>query len=478
VHLPHLPLTLLCLTVSALTLPSQRGVRTLTTSGVAHSEPRLSPNGKWVAFKTAQNGLPALGIIHTDPNSIETILFSSNTLTHYRWSPDSAGLYFQDGNLISHIRTVGGTPRSIRQVSGSGVRLMAVDPGDKFVLGTRGDSNSNHSIFSLPTDGQSLPNDLLTIQFFYLDHVTIDPSGQKIGYTSQLAGTPFAPIDIRRVDVDGNNDTSLSAGPIPDANRQIAQSLPRDLSWADNGTTLTFTAADNTTTAFWQVFRVSPTQNIPQPLTGDGQYVGSSVARDQNWMVCSGVVRHSAPPAHFHTVPVLLPAAGGARVPLEPEEDWVIAGAPSIDGFGAKVAFAGYRTTTPGSPRAEVHLIELDREIEVSPRPTLNQSIVFKLPLFNGERGTLFLSTGVVDPDPKLQFALPGFTYRVALQPTVLFPLLTGVGNASGSISISTTVPNDPALVGFTVYLQGMRIIATNPDKGDFTRYAELRFFD
>ena len=56
-------------------------------------------------------------------------------------------------------------------------------------------------------------------------------------------------------------------------------------------------------------------------------------------------------------------------------------------------------------------------------------------------------------------------------------PLRSGVGSGQQPLRLTATIPNDPSLIGFTVYLQGVRIQSTNPDRGDFTRYVELQFF-
>ena len=55
--------------------------------------------------------------------------------------------------------------------------------------------------------------------------------------------------------------------------------------------------------------------------------------------------------------------------------------------------------------------------------------------------------------------------------------LISGVGSGQQPLRLTATIPNDTSLIGFTVYLQGVRVQGTNPDRGDFTRYVELQFF-
>ncbi len=450
---------------SAVMLPSQRGVRALTTVGA--SDVQISPNGNWVAFKTSSNGTSALGIISTVPNSKPSNLVVDKSLTNFIWAPDSAGLYYQIASTVNYIRSIGGTAKQITKISGVNPRIYAPDSKDSFLIGTRSDSAGGNAIFTVPTDSSAFAKDILSSAANFFAHVTLDPTDKKIAYTSQLTQFPHAPIGIRAVDIDGKNDASMSGGTMPRAGVNV--SLPRSLAWSDSGTTVLFVAVDTTKTT-WEIMRVTTAGKPPVPMTLPKQHFQRlSVSRDMSLAVTMGLTFHG------NIVPIVMPAKGGARIPLEPETNWVFAGPPSIDSGGLKVAFGGYKAGTTGQ-RPEVQLIELDREIVVEPRPELKAQLTFKLPLLFGERGTLFLSTGLLPADPKKQLQVPGFTYGVAIDLNILFNLVSGVGKGP-PLSFTATVPNDTALIGFTVYLQGVRVRSTNPDKGDFTRYAELQFF-
>ncbi|MCA8955798.1 MAG: hypothetical protein KDC87_06980, partial [Planctomycetes bacterium] len=426
----------------------------------------------WVAFKTDQAGVPALGIVHTTAPNSEAVLQSGVGLTRFVWAPDSSGLYYQDGSAVYYTRTQGGTPRLVGTLTGLAPILHDIDSAGTLLIGTRSPKVGDYSVFTFPTSGATAAVDIVQTTGYFLSSVAIDPSGKKIAYTSQASGFPHLPIDVRMVDVDGKNDVSLTGGPIP--NTAVSFSLPRDLVWADAGQTLLFTAIDPASFT-WQVARVTTASPLPQALTGGpGFHADTGVSKDRSTVVYRAIT------AHNYQVAGVCPAIGGGRVLLEPELDWNFTGKPSTDRTGFRVAFAGYLVGSMPGTRAEIQLIELDREIKVAPLPRLGASVTLELPVALNEQGTLFLSTGLLHPDPTkgpTLIPIPGLVYKVALNPAVLIPVLAGVGDGKGPLSLNATVPNDPALNGFTVYLQGLRVKSSSPLSGDLTRYVELQFF-
>lgn len=460
----------------ALALPAQRGVRALTATGLAHTEPKLSPNGQWVAFKTSSAGVTALGLSHTDPGSKETYLYTGNSLTQFCWHPDSRGLFYQAGAAIRYIATTGGTPLAVGTISGNSPTLHGIHPSATYLIGVSNDSNFIYRIWRLNTDGRTNPTTIHTVPYDFLDSLTIDPGGQKIGYTSQPAGAPFAPVDIRRVDVDGKNDMSMSGGPIPDILRLIGLSRPKHLTWADHGKSLLFTGADRQI-APWQVYRVTETDPDPMLMTATDFFHTDPSVRGE-WLVYRGTIAHKSTSPHDHTILGLMLPGGGGRVPLEPETDWVMIGAPTIDPLNQKVAFAGYPVGSAPGTRAEIQLIHLDRELRVYPRATLGRVLNFELPVGLGERGILFLSLNLLELDAKAQVSIPGIVYRVAVDPGAMILVMSGVGNGSTPLQGSAVIPLDQNLIGLEVYLQGLRIKPGTPVTGDLTRFVQLRLFD
>jgi len=454
--------TAACIAVST-TATAQRGVINLTATGVGHKDAKISPNGRIVAFITDDQGVPALGTIPTTKGNKESILVKSAKLITFHWRADSTGIYYQDDASINFITSFGGTPKQVTKVSGNNVRFLAVDPKGLFLMGTRADAARANAIFTVQTNGATLAKDVLSSKNDFFDHLVVDPSGTKFAYTSQPTSVQFSPVDVRLADADGKNDKSLSNGGLTGV-------LPNSLSWADNGTTLLFSGTHLGTP---QIMRLTTTNSTPVILTDGPQvHLRSSVSPDLGWVV------YAATTLHGHFVPGLMPVSGGGRILLEPEQNWIMSGAPTVDLGSLRVAFAAKPTGIPSVP--EIQLIEFDREVVVKPRAELGKSVTFELPVALGERGTLFASTGLLHPDPKkgaTLVKLPGIEYAVALDPRVLLLVLSGVGDGKAPLSVNATVPNDTALLGFTVYLQGLRVKSTNPDKGDLTRYVELQFF-
>ena len=166
-----------------------------------------------------------------------------------------------------------------------------------------------------------------------------------------------------------------------------------------------------------------------------------------------------------------MPASGGGRVLLEPDNDWVFQGDPSIDGAGQKVAFAAsFLDEKNNLTTAQVYLVELDREVVIAPRAAPGGKIDISLPVEKGEQGMLFLSVKLL-PKP---FTVVGFTYGVAIDTNLMVQLLNGVGDGSSPLKLSNVqIPNDANLKGIEVYVQGIR--SKNGSTGDFTRYVELQ---
>src|SRR5690606_23633594 len=108
--------------------------------------------------------------------------------------PDSTGIFFQEGSTLNFVRTVGGPSVQVRQVSGSNVRFLAIDPTASTVLGTRSDAAGASAVFRLPADGLAPAQDILTAANDFFDGLTIDPTRQRFAYTRQTTGPPHAPV--------------------------------------------------------------------------------------------------------------------------------------------------------------------------------------------------------------------------------------------------------------------------------------------
>ncbi|MHC4076861.1 MAG: hypothetical protein ACYST0_00315, partial [Planctomycetota bacterium] len=238
----------------------------------------------------------------------------------------------------------------------------------------------------------------------------------------------------------------------------------RNLAWADAGTTAIFTTVVTTTSTTWQIGRLTAASSNVELLTGGlRNHQRSVTGGNLAWIAFqSGTVG-------FRQVPAVIPSAGGGRVPLEPEQDWVFQGDPSIDAAGQKVAFAASVYVGGKLTTSQIYLVELDREVVVSPRAVPGGKIDIKLPVDKGEKGMLFVSLALL-PKP---VPIVGFTYGVAINTNAMVQMINGVGDGTTPLQIlNLPIPNDSNLKGIEVFLQGIR--SKDGNTGDLTRYVEL----
>lgn len=463
----------------AASLPSQRGIRTLTPALSAVSDAQLSPDGSRVAFRYTEGNKVGVGVVGTGTNPKPSKLYASTRFANFFWSPSNNGLYFAEGRDSSNsaelafVDANNSSLRSIRKISGNEVRVLAMDAAGIWCYGTRRSVN-DYSIFRVRTDGTTAPQDVVAAKGIYYDNVVVDRSGSKLAYTEQGSGLPHAPIEVRVADVDGQNQVGVSGGALPRSGANLFQ--PRNLCWLDAGQTLVFSAIDQTIFR-GGIFRLAVGGNgDPVALTGGAQnFRLSCVSGDGRWIVAAATSKFG------HEAPMLIPTTGGGRVMLEHAKPQVIAGAPSIDFLSTKVAFCGYEQVPNGSP--QVQLIELDRELRVLPRCEVGANMSFSVPpLMKGERGIIFAGVDLLDPDtlsPRPEIQLPGMLGKISLDPIVLLPLVAGVGDGSNNpLSLQVTVPAVSGLSGTTIYLQTMRVDTTSSStQGDFGRYVELYCF-
>ncbi len=449
-------LALLGLFVLAASLPCQRQVKQITKATEAHFDAQISPDGKTVAFRGA-NKIGVVGVA----GGKETTIAQGANLGGFVWAPNSAGIYYLDGTTVKFVSKSGGTALSIGTGKGA-MFLWGVDRGDKTIYGSRADNNNNYFVFSLLTSGSAPPKDIVAIPTnYWVEQVSVDFSGSKLAYFVSLQGV-HRPKDLMVANSDGSNQKSWSGG-------AKLPSTTRNLAWSDAGTTVIFTTLVNNLSLTWQIGRLTAASTTVEYLTSEPRnHQRSSTGANLSWIVFqAGVLA----PAGTHQVPAVMPAAGGGRVLLGPENSWVFQGDPSIDGAGQKVAFAAsFYDAKNKLTTAQVYLVELDREVVIAPRAAPGGRIDISLPVEKGEQGMLFLSVKLL-PKP---FTVVGFTYGVAIDTNLMVQLLNGVGDGSSPLKLSNIqIPNDANLKGIEVYVQGIR--SKNGSTGDFTRYVELQ---
>lgn len=430
-----------------LALPSLaqlRGVTQITSSGQVHQDAKLSPDGLFVAYR----GAGKIGSVGFS-GGVEATLATSSNLGDFFWAPNSSGLYFIENSDLKFVSRGGGNPQRLATLPGQGHRIWSVDAQDKKIWGTRFDpATSTYHIFSVSTSGGSVTD--LVGSPLVLDQVKIDPSGSRILYRETL-GIPFSPSEIWMADHDGQNEVSLTGG-------QVAE-CPDLIDWVDNAQTAAF-AVRSPFSGLPQLGRIT-TASTQIELLSEGlfQHRNLSVTRDKQWLLHQAQYAGGAAPA-------ILPPDGGGLILLALDgKTYLFHGVPTSDAGGTRVVFAA--TELGGSTTPQIYTARLDRELRISPRAKLGQSFAVQMPIRSNEIGAVFISAGLAPA-----VTLPGFAGALVLNSV---QTLVSGGSATGSLGGGINVPNEVALLGQSVFFQGLRVISLS--QGDFTRAAEVPIF-
>lgn len=99
-------------------VPSAGGTAVRLTAMTGYQTgPRISPDGKWLAFTSDEQGNPDVYIMPTEGGSVRQLTFHESSDVAASWSPDSRRVYFdsnrQNGNTTYQVDIDGGTPRRL-----------------------------------------------------------------------------------------------------------------------------------------------------------------------------------------------------------------------------------------------------------------------------------------------------------------------------------------------------------------------------
>lgn len=99
-------------------VPSAGGTATrITAMDGQESYPRVSPDGKWIAFSSAQYGNTDIYVMPYNGGNIERLTYNSSADQMETWSWDSKTIYFRSGRYNSRaaysIERTGGTPKRL-----------------------------------------------------------------------------------------------------------------------------------------------------------------------------------------------------------------------------------------------------------------------------------------------------------------------------------------------------------------------------
>ena len=431
----------------ALPVTGQRSIAQITALPESHQDAKISPDGLLVAFK----GPSKIGVV-AFVGGTEGVLATGASLGDFLWSPTSSGIYFLDSGVLKFVGRAGGAVTTLASLPGQRHRLWCVDAVDQTLWATRWDPVTfNFHIFTVRTSGAS-PTDIVT-SVLELDDVKLDPTQTSIVYRAFVGGTPFPAIEFFSNSAAGGSEVSLSGAPL-NSNPQLAD-------WADNGQSIVFSLISPSYSA-QQIGRIGPAGTQISMMTDGGAFRRNcAVTRDRQWIVCEAQGANGICPA-------IVPTDGGGLVPLgDGNTFYLFKGPPTADASGTKIAFAA--TVFGGGSLPQVFTARLDRDLRIHPRLEVGNSFQVDMPIAAAEIGAVLLGAGLL-PAP---FPLPGFAYGLSLDPTILVVVASG-SSASGNLSVSITVPNTGALVGQSLFFQGLRVAGL---AGEFTRAAETLIF-
>jgi len=424
------PLMLLtCVLTLLLAAGGRAQDRALTTGTRIHSTPKISPDGKWVAY-LADGGLYVQPIGGGTERQLLAKAGSS-----YFWDSNSASLLIVVGNSLNRVARSGGSTRVADLTNKSVIDLYGISPDGSWLYGMR-QVGVFTVLFRIQT-GSGLVQDLIT--FVGLTSLDIDASGKLL-----ISASPgFGVWTFYTADADGKNLTDILG------QKQLTTSGGKGR-WLSSGKLL-FEHVDYIDTKYvtnypsgFQLWSLDIAAKTKTYLTSlPNWHRGSAdLSKDKSFaslaMVDAGSGIGRA---------VLVPVDGGGEQVLSPPL-WKMESEVRFSPQGDKVAYVG-ATSPTGSP--QVRIYDLDAlPMRVSPVVRPSQTSTIRLPLATGEVGIVLLGFKTHS------LTIPGFQGHLELDPTLpIVPILSGVGP---TLTGALPIPDDGSLVGQLFFLQALRI--------------------
>ena len=441
------------LTVAALVavpseLRAQRDAQALTTS-LSHIEARVSPNGARVVSEAGRQLL----VVNADGTG-ERALVERSLRGDFVWAADSSGIYYVDGLSLSFVSALGGSPREVIRLSTSlQIRLGDVDRAG-VLYGAHQDSSAGTPwiLFSVQGNGSATSIDELRTESAAIGRVQLDPSEQFLLY-QRFQPVPFTVFEIVRVDAaTGMNELVLGGGPI---GTNVSSSA-----WLDNGSTAMVSGVVRSVGPRVGVYRYTAAGDV-QLLTDPAvEHAIAEPAAEADWIVVQPF-----DDGFGGNGPAIMPKQGGGLVYLDqPGRRYISRGRPDIDAGATQVAFAGELPMD----LSRVYGLEIEDEMRVFPRAEVGNPVTFELTLGSGSSfATMFVSVF----KGAAPVVIPG-----VLEEFCLGNLLVSAGSVvgPGTVSTTTTIPNNPSLVGLTIWFQGIRFGGAG---ATWTRHGSLTIF-
>jgi tricorn protease len=180
------------------TIATGRGdVRRLTqTPGVRETQPRWSPDGKWIAFVADTGGRDEVWLCDENGGQLKQISKSDSQKAQIVWSPDSKALLYTGSDKKLYKYTLDGDKTDVLATGnatgfgGSAIMGPQWSPDGKWVSYTRPGDNLLPHVYVIPAEGGKEKR--ITDEQTYSDTNAVwTPDGKRLIY---LAGTDIANI--------------------------------------------------------------------------------------------------------------------------------------------------------------------------------------------------------------------------------------------------------------------------------------------
>jgi hypothetical protein len=450
----------LLLAAGAFAAPALAQTQPVTGSQRAHLDAQLCPDASHVAFRV--NG-QALGIVDDDGQN-ERLLHTStgNALSSFVWHPiNNSDIYFADGNAILRVSILGGAAVTLApNVAGSDVRMACIDPAGLMLFGTRRDAGTNTAhVWRMPASGVSQPVDIVS-RPGTIDELRMDDVGRYLLLRSWNGATPVPATFVR---FDQTTSTSLPMATFND--------LAESAQWVVPPTHFVVSMR-SPAHATRQVARVDSTGGVVF-LTDDSlPHTRTFAVQGSHLIACETL----SPTGGGVTV-ALVPNHGGGSNLLDAGQSIVLnGGSPtgglSFDAAERRLAFSA--GTSASDPFPQVYVAHIHGEIHFHPMIQIGQPFTVEHHVHAGEFGAVAVADGLTAGAP-LQVPPLGGELWLDARPGHISVVLSGPGNASGSITAAFTVPLRPQLIGLQLFFQGVTFDATL--SGEFTRFGYFQVF-
>ncbi|MFQ5504406.1 MAG: TolB family protein [Planctomycetota bacterium] len=406
--------------------------RVLTKAPRNHRDPKISPDGSWVAY--ASRG--SLFVQATSGKGVETLAYKGGN-PQYFWESGSFTMVVLDAGSLLRVSRTAQVTRIADLSKQNPNQAFALSPDGQWLYGTRLVSVFI-AVFRVSTASGKV-EDLIT-GIAGIKHIDIDPSGK----TLLISSIPqFGQWTFYTADADGKNLVNL-------LDKTPFKIHASNGMWIDNGKGFLFEHIDliqNQGTGFqlWHFDVATKQKTLLSYLPGHRKGL-VSFSPDRSWVA----IPYFDPfKGSFRAV--TFPRTGGAELPLSAEL-LNMGNTVRYSPKGGALVYVG--ADGPGK-NVQVRIFDLARPLGLSPALKVGRASPWSQQLQSGASGVLFLGSGLASSP----IQLPGFDGLLELDP--LQPVLVLGGGTAPSFGGILPVPNNPVFAGKQVFFQTLEIAGT-----------------